>query len=55
MARVRWRCAFPQIASALYYNVLQYQVSSATRAALDQATSQQEWNGLYLSSPEFMR
>jgi len=49
------RPAFPQIASALYYNVLQYSLSPATRAALDQATSQQEWNGLYLSSPEFMR
>src|SRR5499427_1015661 len=49
------RPAFPQIASALYYNVLQYSLSPATRAALDQATSPQEWNALYLSSPEFMR
>jgi uncharacterized protein (DUF1800 family) len=47
--------AFPKIASALYYNVLQYSLSPATRAALDQATSPQEWNALYLSSPEFMR
>jgi uncharacterized protein (DUF1800 family) len=47
--------AFPQIASALYYNVLQQGLSPATRAALDQATSPQEWNALYLSSPEFMR
>jgi uncharacterized protein (DUF1800 family) len=49
------RPAFPQIASALYYNVLRYNLSPATRAALDQATSPQEWNALYLSSPEFMR
>jgi uncharacterized protein (DUF1800 family) len=49
------RPAFPQIASALYYNVLQYGLSPGTRAALDQATSPQEWNALYLSSPEFMR
>jgi uncharacterized protein (DUF1800 family) len=49
------RPAFPQIASALYYNVLQQSLSPATRAALDQATSPQEWNALYLSSPEFMR
>ena len=49
------RPAFPQIASALYYNVLQYSLSPATRAALEQATSPQEWNALYLSSPEFMR
>jgi uncharacterized protein (DUF1800 family) len=47
--------AFPQIASSLYYNVLQYSLSPATRAALDQATTPQEWNALYLSSPEFMR
>ena len=49
------RPAFPQIANALYYNELQYTLSPATRAALDQATSSQEWNALYLSSPEFMR
>jgi uncharacterized protein (DUF1800 family) len=49
------RPAFPQIASALYYNVLQHSLSPATRAALEQATSPQEWNALYLSSPEFMR
>ena len=30
-------------------------LSPATRAALDQATSPQEWNTLFLSSPEFMR
>jgi uncharacterized protein (DUF1800 family) len=49
------RPAFPQIASAFYFNALQPTLSAATRAALDQATSPQEWNALFLSSPEFMR
>jgi uncharacterized protein (DUF1800 family) len=46
--------AFPQIASAFYFNVVQHKLSAATRAALDQAGSPQEWNTLFLSSPEFM-
>jgi uncharacterized protein (DUF1800 family) len=49
------RPAFPQIASAFYFNVVQRTLSASTRAALDQATSPQEWNTLFLSSPEFMR
>jgi uncharacterized protein (DUF1800 family) len=49
------RPAFPQIASALYYNVVQHTLSASTRSALDQAGSPQEWNALFLSSPEFMR
>jgi uncharacterized protein (DUF1800 family) len=49
------RPAFPQIASAFYFNVVQPTLSPATRAALDQAGSPQEWNTLFLSSPEFMR
>jgi uncharacterized protein (DUF1800 family) len=47
--------AFPQIASAFYFNVVQPTLSQATRSALDQAGSPQEWNMLFLSSPEFMR
>jgi uncharacterized protein (DUF1800 family) len=47
--------AFPRIASAFYFNVVQPTLSAATRAALDRATSPQEWNALFLSSPEFMR
>jgi len=47
--------AFPQIANALYYTSLQQTLSPATRAALDQAVSPQDWNTLFLSSPEFMR
>jgi uncharacterized protein (DUF1800 family) len=49
------RPAFPQIASAFYFNMVQHTLSAATRSALDQAGSPQEWNALFLSSPEFMR
>ncbi|HSR76012.1 MAG TPA: DUF1800 domain-containing protein [Xanthobacteraceae bacterium] len=47
--------AFPQIANALYYNSLRSTLDATTRAALDQAISPQDWNTLYLASPEFMR
>lgn len=46
--------AFPQLANALYYQVLQNNMSPATRQALDQAASPQEWNSFLLSSPEMM-
>jgi uncharacterized protein (DUF1800 family) len=49
------RPAFPQIASAFYFNAVQPTLSPATRAALEQAGSPQEWNTLFLASPEFMR
>ena len=49
------RPAFPQIANAFYFNVVQHTLSAATRSALEQAGSPQEWNTLFLSSPEFMR
>jgi uncharacterized protein (DUF1800 family) len=49
------RPAFPQIAGAFYFNAVQPTLSQATRTALDQAGSPQEWNMLFLSSPEFMR
>jgi uncharacterized protein (DUF1800 family) len=49
------RPAFPQIASAFYFNVVQPTLSETTRSALDQAGSPAEWNTLFLSSPEFMR
>jgi uncharacterized protein (DUF1800 family) len=47
--------AFPQIQNALYFTSLQQTLSVPTRAALDQAVSPQDWNTLFLSSPEFMR
>ena len=48
------RVAFPQLANALYYQSLQKTIGPATRQALDQATSPQEWNTFLLSSPELM-
>jgi len=49
------RPAFPLIQNALYFNGLRQTLSPATTAALDQAVSPQDWNTLFLSSPEFMR
>jgi len=46
--------AFPQLANALYYQSLQQSLAPATRQALEQAASPQEWNALLLSSPELM-
>ena len=46
--------AFPLIENALYFNGLRQTLSPATLAALDKAVSPQDWNTLYLSSPEFM-
>ena len=48
------KAAFPQLASALYYQSLQATLSPATRQALEQAASPQEWNTFLLSSPEMM-
>ncbi|WP_174292086.1 DUF1800 domain-containing protein [Sphingomonas bacterium] len=47
--------AFPQLQNALYFNGLAATLGTPTRTALGQATSPQEWNALFLSSPEFMR
>jgi uncharacterized protein (DUF1800 family) len=48
------RAAFPQLANALYYQAVAKTLSPATRKALDQAASPQEWNTFLLSSPEMM-
>lgn len=48
------RPAFPQIRSKLYFDALDTMLSKPTRTALSQANSPQEWNALFLSSPEFM-
>jgi uncharacterized protein (DUF1800 family) len=47
--------AFPLIANSLYFNGLRQTLGPTTLAALDQAVSPQDWNTLFLSSPEFMR
>lgn len=49
------RPAFPQLQNALYYGAIAATLAPATRATLSQAASPQEWNALFLSSPEFMR
>jgi uncharacterized protein (DUF1800 family) len=46
---------FPILQNALYYNGLADTLGGQTKAALGQATSPQEWNTLFLASPEFMR
>jgi len=48
------RPAFPQLSNALYFEAIQHRLAPATRQALDQAASPQEWNMLLLSAPEFM-
>jgi uncharacterized protein (DUF1800 family) len=50
----RERPAFPKLANALYYRAMDKTLSAATRAALEQAASPQEWNAFLLSSPELM-
>ncbi|MCJ2015356.1 DUF1800 domain-containing protein [Methylobacterium sp. J-076] len=47
--------AFPLIANGFYFTVLEGGLSPATRAALAQAVSPQDWNTLFLASPEFAR
>ena len=47
--------AFPLLQNGLYFDGLQSGLSAKTRAALDRANSPQDWNTLFLSSPEFMR
>jgi uncharacterized protein (DUF1800 family) len=48
--------AFPQLQNALYYKAgLDETLAPATKSALGQAGSPQDWNTLFLSSPEFMR
>jgi uncharacterized protein (DUF1800 family) len=46
--------AFPQLANRLYDEAGQKALGPATRQALDEATSPQEWNMFLLASPEFM-
>lgn len=47
--------AFPVLANALYFSTLSETLSAPTKGALAQAVSPQDWNTLYLASPEFMR
>ncbi len=47
--------AFPQLQNALYYDGIAQALAPGTVAALTRAISAEDWNTLYLSSPEFMR
>jgi len=49
------KAAFPQLANALYFQSIQATLSAATRAALEQAKSPQEWNTFLLAAPEWMQ
>ncbi|WP_029004357.1 DUF1800 domain-containing protein [Azorhizobium doebereinerae] len=49
------RPAFPLLQNSLYFSSLRLRLSAPTRLALEEATSPQDWNTLFLSSPEFMR
>ncbi|MDI3263037.1 MAG: DUF1800 domain-containing protein [Fulvimonas sp.] len=44
---------FPLLTRPLFYEAIEPYLSAATRTALAQARSQQEWNALLLSSPDF--
>jgi uncharacterized protein (DUF1800 family) len=46
--------AFPLLQNALYFNGLRQTLGPATLTSLDKAISPQDWNALFLSSPEFM-
>ena len=45
--------AFPRLANRLYFERVEPALSAGTRAVLERANSQVEWNTLLLSSPEF--
>jgi uncharacterized protein (DUF1800 family) len=45
---------FPTLQNALYFGGLADTLGGHTQSALAQAASPQEWNALFLSSPEFM-
>jgi uncharacterized protein (DUF1800 family) len=45
--------AFPQLARPIYWQLLRPLMADSTRQALDSAATPQDWNTLYLSSPEF--
>jgi uncharacterized protein (DUF1800 family) len=45
---------FPQLQNALYYTTLSRVLAQPTQTSLQQAVSPQDWNTLFLSSPDFM-
>ncbi len=53
-ATPREEAAFPRLSNAVYFQWRAATLGPATRNALAQATSPQEWGAFLLSSPEFM-
>ncbi|ABF11700.1 DUF1800 domain-containing protein [Cupriavidus metallidurans] len=49
------RRGFPMPNSRMFYDTIEATLGPATRGALAQAGSQQEWNAVLLSSPEWMQ
>lgn len=45
----------PHLQTAAYFTAIAPAVAASTTTALTQASSPQEWNALFLSSPDFMR
>ena len=48
------RTGFPMLTNRLYYDALDPALSARTREVLSQVSSQQEWNTVLLSSPDWM-
>ncbi|MEO8483399.1 MAG: DUF1800 domain-containing protein [Acidobacteriota bacterium] len=46
---------FPMLTNRLFYDVVEPSLSAGTRTALKQTASQQEWNTVLLSSPDWMQ
>jgi uncharacterized protein (DUF1800 family) len=46
---------FPMLTSRLFYDTIEGAISSRTRDALGRTSSQQEWNTVLLSSPDWMQ
>ena len=45
---------FPMLTTRLFYNAIEPSLGANTRDALNQTSSQQEWNTVLLGSPEWM-
>ena len=48
------RIGFPMLNNRLYYEAIDPALSAKTRSVLAQTASQQEWNTVLLSSPDWM-
>ena len=46
---------FPMLSNRLFYEIIEPALDATTRATLKRTASQQEWNSMLLSSPDWMR